>query len=322
MEKISVIIPAYNSAHYLDKCIESLLRQTYTEWEAILIDDGSSDGITPTLCDNLGKRDSRIKVFHQVPNKGLSTARNTGLKLANGSLITFLDSDDFFEFNHLESLYNAIQQANASIAISGFRRCNSKGKLILKYKLLPPGIILQNPLAFALTLMEKKISNHIPNKLFRKELWKGIQFPDGHNYEDYTVILDVVARAERITHTGIATYNRVITKGSISHTPSLKNQLDYCIAAQKRIEQLRTYPHLSNKEKLALSVFPIKKMVSRYNRILHLPDSPEKDKTTHYLEQQFVKLNIPIYRKTISFQIISYFLQMRKIQKFFCRKVK
>ncbi len=115
MPKVSIIVPIYNTVQYLNICIESILQQTYADFELILVDDGSTDG-SDALCDQVN--DARVKVIHQK-NQGVSAARNTGLKKAVGQYIMFVDSDDTIEPNMLECLYNNALKKNADIIICG-----------------------------------------------------------------------------------------------------------------------------------------------------------------------------------------------------------
>ena len=99
---ISIIVPVYNTEKYLHKCLDSILAQSYTEWEAILIDDGSTDN-SGNICDKYSDKDKRFRVIHQS-NAGVSSARNTALNLANGSFVTFIDSDDYVSNNYIDLL--------------------------------------------------------------------------------------------------------------------------------------------------------------------------------------------------------------------------
>lgn len=125
--KVSVIIPMYNSDKYLGDCIESVLNQTLKELEIILVDDGSTDN-SGVICDEYATKDSRIKVVHQE-NGGLSIARNTGLDIATGKYVLFLDSDDLYLPNSCEILYNEIEKRNAEYVIANYQNCDDDGKL-------------------------------------------------------------------------------------------------------------------------------------------------------------------------------------------------
>lgn len=114
---ISIIIPVYNTAPYLNPCIESVVNQTYTDWECILVDDGSTDE-SGVICDGWCSKDSRINVIHQ-DNRGVSAARNLGMQIAKGDFIAFIDSDDWVEKDYLSSLHNAITKDDADLAVCG-----------------------------------------------------------------------------------------------------------------------------------------------------------------------------------------------------------
>ena len=119
---ISVIIPVYNVAHYLDECVKSVVEQTYQEWECILVDDGSTDG-SGKICDEWIKRDERIRVIHQE-NGGVSKARNRGIEEAKGDYVVFVDSDDWLGKEHIEQLVNA---PIADLVVSGVRQIGTDG---------------------------------------------------------------------------------------------------------------------------------------------------------------------------------------------------
>lgn len=115
MSSISVIVPVYQAEKYLKKCVESVQNQTFTDWEMLLIDDCCTDG-TPAICDQCAAEDNRIRVFHKKKNGGVSRARNLGLNEAVGEYITFLDVDDRYEYNMLETLWNEREKADADSA--------------------------------------------------------------------------------------------------------------------------------------------------------------------------------------------------------------
>lgn len=118
---LSIIIPAYNASQYLDACICSVMMSTYKGFEVLLVDDGSTDG-TGRLCDQLAEKYPVIKVFH-TENRGLSSARNLGIEQASGKYIGFVDADDYVSSNMFEMLVSAIEEADADMAVCGYRRC-------------------------------------------------------------------------------------------------------------------------------------------------------------------------------------------------------
>ena len=117
MPEISVIVPVYKAEQYLERCVKSILEQTYQNFELILVDDGSPDG-SPILCDKLAEKDSRVHVIHKK-NGGASSARNAGLKNAKGNWIAFADSDDWLDKNALKTLYDLAKKYNVPMAIGG-----------------------------------------------------------------------------------------------------------------------------------------------------------------------------------------------------------
>lgn len=128
---VSVILPIYNVEKYLNRCIESIINQTYSKLEIILVDDESPDNC-PQICDEWAKKDSRIKVIHKK-NQGLGYARNTGIENANGEYICFFDSDDYIALNTIEECYTKAIQYSADIVTYGFYRVSSNGKILKKY---------------------------------------------------------------------------------------------------------------------------------------------------------------------------------------------
>ena len=126
--KVSIIVPVYNVEKYLDRCVQSLVHQTLNDIEIILVDDESPDNC-PVMCDEWAKKDLRIKVVHKK-NEGLGFARNSGLDVASGEYVTFLDSDDFVELNSYENIYNVVKAKDLDICYFKYRRFTDKGNFI------------------------------------------------------------------------------------------------------------------------------------------------------------------------------------------------
>ena len=117
---ISVIVPVYNVEEYLERCVDSILRQTYTNLEVILVDDGSTDNC-PQICEQYASFDKRVRVIHQS-NGGLFAARNAGIDAAKGEYLSFIDSDDFISEDMYTSLYGNLKKYDADIAACGMER--------------------------------------------------------------------------------------------------------------------------------------------------------------------------------------------------------
>ena len=139
MPEISIIVPVYKVEKYIYRCIDSILAQTFTNFECILIDDGSPENC-PVICDEYASKDSRILVIHQK-NTGVSAARNAGLNMARGEWIGFVDSDDWIEPDALELLYKKQQETDADIVLGGFNNVYSWGKIKYNYPEIPYGIL-------------------------------------------------------------------------------------------------------------------------------------------------------------------------------------
>lgn len=133
MEKglVSIIVPVYKTEKYLDRCINSLVNQTYRNLEIILVDDGSPDNC-PTICDQWARRDNRIKVKHKQ-NQGLGMARNTGIYHATGEYICFFDSDDFVRHDTIEKLYMAVSDEQIDVAVFGFNTVDEKETIVSSF---------------------------------------------------------------------------------------------------------------------------------------------------------------------------------------------
>jgi len=181
---ISIIIPVYNVEKYLERCVKSVINQTYKNLEIILVDDGAKDN-SGKMCDELSKLDSRIKVIHKE-NGGLSDARNFGLKIATGDYIGFVDSDDYIADDMYETLYHTIKNNNADISIVSFYEM---------YKEKVIGVrdsgnleILSKQEAMKELLIDTKIQSYAWNKLFKKELFNDLKFPTGKNFEDIELL--------------------------------------------------------------------------------------------------------------------------------------
>ena len=111
MDLVSIVVPVYNVEKYLERCVDSIRSQTYTNLEIILVDDGATDS-SGQMCDDLAQKDERIKVVHKE-NQGLGLARNSGLQVATGVFVTFVDSDDWIHETHIANLYNAAKENDA-----------------------------------------------------------------------------------------------------------------------------------------------------------------------------------------------------------------
>lgn len=174
---ISIIVPVYNCVKYLDKCLESIHRQRYQDWECILIDDGSTDG-SSTICDNWCIVDSRIRVFHQL-NAGVSAARNSGIKHASGEYITFIDSDDWIEEDYLSAFVS--KGVGCDLTVSGIIDQYEDGRIIVSKPCKSDVIHIEKQYTGTIIdLLKKNLLYGPTNKLYKSEIIhkNHIKFPE------------------------------------------------------------------------------------------------------------------------------------------------
>lgn len=185
MPEISIIVPVYKVEQYLSRCVESILAQTFTDFELILVDDGSPDRC-PQICDEYSKRDKRIRVIHKK-NGGVSDARNIGIDVATGEFIAFVDSDDWLVNDIYEYALNIQKQYNADIVEFGIRKVKDEKDAIIEKQMEKEGkVISLSGLDILPRIYQDKMGGSIAawNKLFRRSIFNTLRFEVGRLYED------------------------------------------------------------------------------------------------------------------------------------------
>lgn len=244
-DKISIIIPVYKVEGLLEKCVDSVIEQTYTNIEIILVDDGSPDNCG-MICEVYKKKDNRIKVIHKK-NGGLSSARNAGLEIATGDYIGFVDSDDMISQNMYEDLYNAMIQYDSDISICGYYEVIN-GKCIIPFD-IERTICYSNKEAVKELLNDKTIKCFAWNKLYKKTLFNKIEFPEGRNFEDVYVMHKLFNISKKIVLINKYCYFYLQREGSITQNFNSKNRIDYFNAHMTRLKDLKSeYPENVDKE--------------------------------------------------------------------------
>lgn len=224
---ISVILPVYKVEKYLSNCIESVLRQSYTNWELIIVDDGSPDRC-PQICDEYAIRDDRIRVIHKA-NGGLSSARNAGLDVFRGDYVTFLDSDDFWHRDYLKTLLGLCEDHNADIAQCGFVRGE---EMVFPEIKMPHDVkVYDNHSIF--TQYATKIV--VWAKLYKRYILDGITMPEGLINEDDWTTWKLYYRAQKIAVTDEALYYYTVNPESIMAQSKKKPNFSYIDAYKERI---------------------------------------------------------------------------------------
>lgn len=231
--EISIIMPAYNVDKYIGESLDSIHRQTFTNWECIIVDDGSSDK-TLSICNKYAKKDSRFHVVHK-DNGGVASARNVALQHVNGKYIAFVDPDDKVEHDFLKTLYELIERNSADIAQISFSKefTTFKRKKVLTEE---ERIIEGEEILFEL-LKDKNLPSFLWNKIFRREVITGI-FPEGKVYEDFFALTSWIKNISRIVLSPYIGYHYRMRKGSITATKSSINQICFLEAASKRARMM------------------------------------------------------------------------------------
>ena len=229
---ISVIVPVYNVEKYLEECVQSILRQSYEEFEIILIDDGSPDR-SGEICDELAKRDDRIKVIHQQ-NQGLSGARNTGIRAAKGEYITFVDSDDRIAPNMLRDLLHLSLRFDADISLCGFCKTADRTFETPPEKLAAKVWSADEFMDIILKIRSNRTLHYACGKLYKRRVLDNEHFPLGMLNEDVEGTFKAVMRSKHIAETLSKEYYYMSNDGSITRSQFGENYL--CLTqAWKRV---------------------------------------------------------------------------------------
>ena len=218
---ISVIVPVYKVEQYLDRCIESIVNQTYRDLEIILVDDGSPDNC-PAICDRWSKIDSRIKVIHKE-NGGVSSARNVGLDNADGEYIGFADSDDYLDPKMFELLLNALVSDGSDISVCSSFAVAENGEI-------KTDASAENKVCSqeeAVKLISYKMNNSLWNKLFRRKVFDGCRFDEGHTFgEDHLILLQALKNTRKVSFINDSLYYYVQRSNSTTGSKFSERSFD------------------------------------------------------------------------------------------------
>ena len=270
---VSVIIPVYNVAPYLNETLDSVVSQSYENLEIIIVDDGSNDG-SGEICDEYAARDKRIRLVHQE-NRGVSAARNVALDLATGDYYTFLDSDDAYEPDFVRSLLTALRGNEVEIAVCKYTQHYTTGKIVRKEtdEVFPPiAAGVYNRIEAMHALAANTIHLFLWNKLYVKRVWDNVRFPEGVIYEDIEITFRVFYNCTKVCVIGQPLYCYRKRPGSITDDKAVKSIKEW-IAACDCIEAfiVSHTPELYSKEHLILlKESRLRKSISYY--VKYMPD--------------------------------------------------
>lgn len=245
---VSIIIPVYNVEKYLERCVDSVLGQTYKSLEIILVDDGSTDNCGK-ICDTYKLSDTRISVIHKK-NGGLSDARNCGMKISNGDYIFFVDSDDWIKKECIQTLIFYALEKDADVVISKYISVSDETMLQIKNK-PTSAVMLTKMTALSDLLYQKKFTTSACGKLFKATVIKNVQFPVGKLFEDVETIFKIIESSERIVLLNDNLYYYFERTNSITKSNFDIRKMDYVETCTNLYEYVHNhYPQL---EKAALS---------------------------------------------------------------------
>ena len=219
---ISVIVPVYNVEKYIEKCVESIIAQTYTDLEIILVDDGSTDN-SGKLCDLYASKDERIRVIHKE-NGGLSDARNVGIEQSTGEYLSFIDSDDYIHPQMMEILYRNMQEYGADLSMCDSLEVAENEEFVFE-KICNRVRVVEHPLE-ELRNNAAKISVAW-NKLYPRKMFDEVKYPKGKLHEDEYVIHELLYISKKMIVTDEKLYAYVQRQDSITSKINIKRIESY-----------------------------------------------------------------------------------------------
>ncbi len=301
MPEISIIVPVYKVEAYLDRCVNSILNQTFKDFELILVDDGSPDRC-PQMCDEWAEKDDRIKVIHKE-NGGLSSARNVGLKIASGNYIGFVDSDDWIVLDMYEILYSLIIKYDADISCGQLKIVNDfipyiKEKNIIK-------VNSQNEYAEKYFKIKSNDTVHyVVNKLYKSYVAKSMIFPEGLINEDVEGFFRALIAAKKVVSTSKVVYFYYKNTDSISFKWFSHKQMDLLTVWKHVCELCET------EKKEWLNDAKINYYRAHFGLLLRLALNDEKEDDVYIEERKYLIKKLLNYRRVL---IESYLPLNRKI---------
>lgn len=228
---ISVIIPVYGVEPYLKRCVDSVLAQTYTHMEIILVDDGSPDNC-PAICDGYAAQDSRVRVIHQA-NAGLSGARNAGIDQAKGAFLAFVDSDDYLAPDFLETLYHACVETGSDMSVCRWEYV--KGEEIPEHGTGETKTFTGREMQANLYIPDGAYFVVAWNKLYRRELFWEIRYPLGRIHEDEATTYRIYDEVKQAAYVDRSLYGYFVAPSSITRGFNPR-RLDWVTAIAERVD--------------------------------------------------------------------------------------
>ncbi|MDU6522389.1 glycosyltransferase family 2 protein [Enterococcus devriesei] len=311
MCEISIIVPVYNVEKYLNKCVDSILNQTFKDFEVILVDDGSPDN-SGAICDQYAQKDSRVKVIHKK-NGGLSDARNAGIEAAQGKYLGFIDSDDYIADDMYELLYNNIVHEDADMSICGIYHVYEGKEPEEK-----PGkyMVLNRNEATVLIFHGNQISDHAVNKLYKKQIFSELRYPIGKYHEDSFTIVGILDQCNIVVIDTKQKYYYYHRDDSITSQTFSKKHLEYITAWEQNEKKVsgrtKEIDEAAHQRVCFANFLVLDKIVNaNMERLV-----PETKSIVHYLKNNYsfiMKNSIFTRNRKISMTLLMISLNLYKI---------
>lgn len=278
-ELISIIVPVYNVERYLERCVDSIINQTYRNLEIILVDDGSTDK-SSEICDRYEKKDNRVRVLHKR-NGGAASARNKGLEVATGEYIGFVDSDDYIASDMYEALYRHMRE-DVDVVTCGMVYIDRSGHK-KKYYCTKEMVCFDNIQSLRELLCQRYLVFSPCDKLFKKKAIGKIRYPNNRVCEDLLFIYNVVKDCNNIINIGECKYYYIYRENSVSRKMFYARRMDYVLFARDILKDVSVrYPSL-RKEAELLYVKNTMDIINQINK------SPNKS-SYEYMRKRLVKV--------------------------------
>jgi len=282
---ISVVVPCFQVEAYLKGCIESIMAQSFKDFEVILVDDGSTDS-TGKMCDAYAEQYSAIRVIHKA-NGGLSDARNAGIEHSNGEYICFVDSDDTLHPDYLGILYRTLIDTDSDISVCAYR------EVYEPYNGTTPISDMQTVTysgkeAVRELILSDKLMNYAWNKLYKKELFSEVRYPVGKCWEDIGATYKLFEESSRVTYTNAPLYFYLRRKGSITASNNIRNFLDSYELLNERYCSLKDrYPELCDalRTQLCVSSFNCWSFLVTYGDVVSEEDKALAEKNIAFVNE-------------------------------------
>lgn len=232
-ELVSIIVPVYQVKPYLKKCMDSLIHQSYENIEIILVDDGSTDG-GGDICDEYARKDKRVQVIHKE-NEGLSAARNSGIDVAKGQYLAFVDSDDWVDHSYIRTMYEALQETDSDMVQCELLEVFDEDTETENQTVTAPIVFTGREFSYATYTLLSWKCNLAWNKLYKKELFENVRYPKGKIHEDEFTTYKLIWKAKKVALVSGKLYFYRQRMDSIMGKPYSLKRLDAGEAYQERI---------------------------------------------------------------------------------------